>query len=363
MCEVTPSTLFYEFDTTTIKLLIVIHDPRYLQLPLGQIICYNPRQAMLDKTIGLDQRDTYDETPLDEIEHDEDEDEDEYNYTDEYQSIVTPHTINQQQTSSPSSQSSSVDNRITQLFHTINTSLPLSMANNNNNTTNQNGQLWDTLLQSIVDFDLHRLKVIFDHYLHIQQQITLLSPQYQALMNAIALPSTINRQPQEQQQSQPQLVKVTCWFSRQMSPVSPPINTPFTIDFANNSTLDVFLQTILITTGLTLDKCEITHLLPYCGDVISFPSSTVNIDLSPPPSPATMDIFVKALLGKTISITCRPDHSVYEIQCMIGNREGIPPEQQRLIFAGHKLQEVRTLMSYNIQKDSSLHLVLILRGC
>ena len=73
-------------------------------------------------------------------------------------------------------------------------------------------------------------------------------------------------------------------------------------------------------------------------------------------------IFVKTLTGKTLTLNVNGTDTIESVKNQILIKEGIPSDQQRLIFDGMQLEDEHTLAHYSITREHTLHLVLRLRG-
>mmetsp|Transcript_7845 Transcript_7845/g.9339 ORF Transcript_7845/g.9339 Transcript_7845/m.9339 type:complete len:88 (+) Transcript_7845:263-526(+) len=75
-----------------------------------------------------------------------------------------------------------------------------------------------------------------------------------------------------------------------------------------------------------------------------------------------MQLMVKTLDGKTVTVDAEEEDTIEDIKNKIMEKEGVPIDQQRLIFGGKQLDSEKTLADYDVQEDSTLHMVLRLRG-
>ena len=75
-----------------------------------------------------------------------------------------------------------------------------------------------------------------------------------------------------------------------------------------------------------------------------------------------MRIYLKTLTGHVYDFEVDPNETIYDLKQKIQEKVGIPPDQQRLAYAGKQLEEDKTFLDYNIPNDSNIHMVLRLRG-
>ena len=77
----------------------------------------------------------------------------------------------------------------------------------------------------------------------------------------------------------------------------------------------------------------------------------------------TMQIFIKTLKGETFTLDVEPNYTIEQVKEILQHKNGLPPDNQRLIFKGRQLEDEKRLADCNVKKEDTLHLVLRLKGC
>ena len=101
----------------------------------------------------------------------------------------------------------------------------------------------------------------------------------------------------------------------------------------------------------------LTSASPFLPNNVAAPKSTFLSQTLKIPR-GGMQLFVKTMTGKTVSIEVEEGESIEDVKAKISEKEGIPPEQQRLIFGGQQLEDAKTLEDYGVGDDDTFHLVL-----
>lgn len=98
------------------------------------------------------------------------------------------------------------------------------------------------------------------------------------------------------------------------------------------------------------------HIIAYCTLHL-----VMRLGSSPVPR-GSMTVFIKTLTAKTFEIKTSPEETILDIKNKVTEMEGIPANQQRLVFGGKQLEDSHTLKEYNVSHESTFHLILRLRG-